>query len=153
MPHDSIQGLHFSWLAFSLKLYQVQKEESRWECYWIQAQGRRWGVEARNSDSIRLFSESQASEKMADSCPRVPSYRSLDASFFYKTERGRRWGSKKAVSLAEYLLAWSASGTGRVISSFLQLRTGGQGSPGRPLSQRVGRDWATELNSYRQHPI
>ena len=119
----------------------------------VQIKRARWGVEARNSDSIRLFSESQASEKMADSCPRVPSYRSLDASFFYKTERGRRWGSKKAVSLAEYLLAWSASGTGRVISSFLQLRTGGQGSPGRPLSQRVGRDWATELNSYRQHPI
>ena len=52
-------------------------------------------------------------------CPRVPFYRRLDASFFYKTEKGRRWGSKKAVSLAEYLLAWSASGTGCVNFFFL----------------------------------
>ena len=52
-----------------------------------------------------------------------PSYRGLDASFFYRTEKGRRWGSKVKRPLSFANIPWNGQPHRGdvVISSFLQL--------------------------------
>ena len=51
----------------------------------------RRGVEARNSDFIQ---KANRPRRWQTRFPEKPSYQGVDASFFYRTERGRRWGCK-----------------------------------------------------------
>ena len=54
---------------------------------------------------IWLYSESQQAEKMVDQSPKEPSCPGLEASFSYKTKRGR-WGGKvkRMISCYKYFL-------------------------------------------------
>ena len=87
---------------------------------------------------------SQQTEKMADERLQRTILWGLDASFFYRTERGRRWGSKvKRPFILQNISSHGLPQGGDVlISSFLQPFTGGQGS----LRQAIMYDYNNKSN-------
>ena len=85
---------------------------------------RRWGVESRNSKFVwKAWHQRRWQTRVYT----VPFHQGLDASFFYRIEGGRRWGSK--VKKAIHLTKWFGQNWGEdvSISFFQQSFTGGQG--------------------------